>query len=78
MDTNTLFNLSLDIAHNVNYVNYQADILRKEVTEGSPNSFSFLRSLTIENSSDEDEKDLVVRFEAKPIGPLSIDSIHLS
>ena len=78
MDTNTLFHLSLDIAHNVNYVNYQADILRKEVTEGAPNSFSFLRSLTVENCSDEDEKDLVVRFEAKPIGPLSIDSIHLS
>lgn len=78
MDTNHFFNLSLDARRDLNYVNYQADILRKEATDGAPNSFSFIRSLIIENLSDEDEKELVVRFDIKPIGVLSIDSIHLS
>ncbi len=78
MDTNHFFNLSLDVRDDMNYVNYQADVLRKEVTEGAPNSFSFIRSMVVENLSDIDERDLVIRFEAKPIGALSIDSIHLS
>ena len=55
MDTNHFFNLSLDVRDDMNYVNYQADVLRKEVTEGAPNSFSFIRSMVVENLSEKEE-----------------------
>lgn len=78
MDKKELFALSSDLRETVSYVNYQAECLRKEVYEGKTNSFSFLQDVIVTNQSDEDGRDLWLRFEVSPSSFLSIDPIHLS
>lgn len=69
--------LSLDVGKLVNYVNYQAEILKKEATHSlESNSFSFLRSVTIQNFTDEDLRDVTLRFSCVPEA-LTIAEIHL-
>ncbi len=75
---NSSFQISVNLRKNINYVNYQAERLRKEENKGKTNAFSFLRAVEIENLSEEDERDVWVRFSAEPAEFLKIDPIHIS
>ncbi len=75
---NSSFQISVNIRKNINYVNYQAERLRKEETKGKTNAFSFLRAVEIENLSEENKRDVWVRFSADPAEFLKIDPIHIS
>ncbi len=78
MEQNGQLELSLNIRKDINYVNYQAETLKKEMTEGESNSFSFLRYIEIKNASETDVKDVWIRFAVNPERFLSIDPIHIS
>ena len=69
--------LSLTATKIVNYVNYQAYLLKKEASgSNKANAFSFLKMVTITNNSGEDIRDSVLRFEAIP-NFVSIANIHI-
>ncbi len=69
--------LTLDAGKLVNYVNYQAELLKKEATHSlESNSFSFLRSVTIQNFTDQDLHDVTLHFSCVP-DSLTIADIHL-
>lgn len=78
MEKNCLLELSLSLRKNVNYVNYQCEILRKDNPNESVNSFSFLKELEISNNSDNDYRDLTINFLCQPSTILSIKPIHLA